>query len=178
MRGYVGVVDGLWYRFLAARPEISEVNFWSPSSRSEFRVSKEGEFIFFKTHYPHNRVVGGGVFSGSARLRVSEAWEFFGQANGVASIEDMRASIGRYRRAPLTVSDDLEIDCILVSNATFYPDNVTFGPPPDFAPNIVMGKSYDLSEESVSEYFEILIKTHTIVSVLLKVNDLETLRRS
>ena len=73
------------------------------------------------------------------------------------------------------VSDDPVIDCILVSNATFYPDNVTLGPPPDFAPSIVMGKSYDLSEESVSEYFEVLIKTHTIISVLLKANDLETI---
>ena len=38
-----------------------------------------------------------------------------------------------------------------------------------------MGKSYDLSQENVSEYFEVLIKTHAIVSVLLKVNDLETI---
>ena len=36
-----------------------------------------------------------------ARLRVSEAWEFFGEANGVASIEETRARIGRYRQAPI-----------------------------------------------------------------------------
>jgi hypothetical protein len=28
-------------------------------------------------------------FSDLARLRVSEAWEFFGEANGVASFEEM-----------------------------------------------------------------------------------------
>ena len=59
-----------------------------------------GEPFFFKTHNPHNRLVGGGFFSDSARLRVSEAWEFFSEANGVASVEEMRARIGRYRRDP------------------------------------------------------------------------------
>jgi len=175
MRGYVGVVDNAWYHFLAARPEITEVNFWVPSSVREFRVLRPGEFFFFKTHDPHNRVVGGGVFSGSARLRVSEAWTLLGEANGTASLQEMRARIGRYRKAVLTPDDDPEIGCIFVTNAIFYPENATFPPPPDYAPNIVQGKSYDLSEASISEYFEFLINTHTIVGALLKLNDVGTI---
>src|SRR5436190_1476722 len=31
MRAYVGVTDRDWYRFLLARPELDEVNFWQPS---------------------------------------------------------------------------------------------------------------------------------------------------
>ncbi len=98
MRAYVGVTDDNWYRFLAGRPGVTEVNFWQPSGAREFRVLAPGEPFFFKTHYPHNKLVGGGFFSGSVRLPVSEAWEFFGEANGVASVEEMRARIGRYRR--------------------------------------------------------------------------------
>jgi putative restriction endonuclease len=30
MRVYVGVTDGAWYRFLADRPYLTEVNFWMP----------------------------------------------------------------------------------------------------------------------------------------------------
>ena len=86
MRAYVGVTDNDWYHFLTARPEVAEVNFWQPSGGREFRVLAPGEPFFFKTHYPHNRVVGGGFFSDSARLRVSEAWELFGEANGVSSV--------------------------------------------------------------------------------------------
>ena len=82
----MGVTDDNWYRFLADRPGVTEVNFWQPSGAREFRVLAPGEPFFFKTHYPHNRLVGGGFFSDSARLRVSEAWEFFGEANGVASM--------------------------------------------------------------------------------------------
>jgi hypothetical protein len=83
VRAYVGVTDNNWYRFLADRPGVTEVNFWQPSGAREFRVLAPGEPFFFKTHYPHNRLVGGGFFSDSARLRVLEAWEFFGEANGV-----------------------------------------------------------------------------------------------
>ncbi len=82
VRAYVGVTDGNWYRFLADRPGVTEVNFWQPSGAREFRVLAPGEPFFFQTHYPHNKLVGGGFFSDSARLRVSEAWEFFGEANG------------------------------------------------------------------------------------------------
>ena len=76
MPAYVGVTDNNWYRFLAGRPEVTEVNFWQPSGAREFRVLAPGEPFFFKSHYPHNKLVGGGFFSDSARLRVSEAWEF------------------------------------------------------------------------------------------------------
>lgn len=73
VRAYVGVTDGEWYRFLAARPALREVNFWQPSGGRGFHALAPGEPFFFKTHYPHNRVVGGGFFSGSARLPMSEA---------------------------------------------------------------------------------------------------------
>lgn len=61
VRAWVGVTDDDWYRFLAARPTVREVDFWQPSGGHEFHVLAPGEPFFFKTHYPHNKVVGGGV---------------------------------------------------------------------------------------------------------------------
>lgn len=69
----MGVTDNEWFRFLAARPELDAVNFWRPGGGREFGVLTHGEPFFFKTHSPHNRVVGGGFYSGFAALRVSEA---------------------------------------------------------------------------------------------------------
>ena len=66
VRAYVAVTDDDWSRFLAARPEMTEVNFWQPSGGHEFRVLAPGEPFFFKTHYPHNKLVGGG-FSATRR---------------------------------------------------------------------------------------------------------------
>ncbi len=153
MHGYVGVTDDEWYHFLAARPEIPVVNFWRPGGGREFRAIAVGEPFFFKTHYPHNRVVGGGFFDGFASLRVSEAWKWYGFANGVDSLEEMRHRISYYRRTAIGRADDPEIGCIFVRNAVFFPENATFEPPPEFAPNVVQGKSYDLSARPVSGYF-------------------------
>ncbi len=155
VRGYVAITDSEWYRFLAARPEIAEaeVNFWRPGGGREFHALTVGEPFFFKTHSPHNRVVGGGFYSGFAALRVSEAWQFFGLANGADSLERMRARIAYYRRFPIAPGDDPEIGCVFVRNVTFFPENATCQPPPGFAANIVQGKSYDMSEPQVSGYF-------------------------
>lgn len=67
-------------RFLAGRPEDTGglVNFWRPGGGNPFRALEVGEPFFFKTHSPHNRVVGGGFFSGFAALPVSEAWARYG----------------------------------------------------------------------------------------------------
>jgi putative restriction endonuclease len=154
----VGVTDNDWYHFLAARPEVAEVNFWQPSGGREFRVLAPGEPFFLKTHYPHNRVVGGGSFSDSARLRVSAAWELFGEANGVSSVEQMRARIGRYRRTPIGSAEDPVIGCLFVRDVRFFPAGTTAEPPPRFAANIVQGKSYDLADQSVAPYFQVLLE--------------------
>lgn len=123
----------------------------------EFRILAPGEPFFFKTHYPHNKVVGGGFFSDSARLRVSEAWDFFGQANGAASIEQMRARVGRYQRAPISGGEDPVIGCLFVRDVRFFPEDATVAPPPQFARNIVQGKSYDLADPSAASYFADLL---------------------
>jgi putative restriction endonuclease len=155
MRGYVGVTDDEWYRFLAARPGISEaeVNFWRPGGGREFRALAVGEPFFFKTHAPHNRVVGGGFFSGFAALRTSEAWQMFGEANGATSLERMRERIAHYRREPIGPHDDPEIGCVFVRNVAFFPDRLAHEPPPGFASNIVQGKSYDMADRQVAGYF-------------------------
>jgi putative restriction endonuclease len=158
MRAYVGVTDNEWYHFLAARPEVTEVNFWQPSGGRGFRILTPGEPFFFKTHFPHNRVVGGGFFSDSARLRVSEAWELFGEANGVDSVDQMKARIGHYRRTQLGRGGDPVIGCLFVRDVRFFPVDSTMAPPPRFAPNIVQGKSYDLADQSVAPYFRMLLQ--------------------
>ena len=73
VRSYVGVTDGEWYRYLAARPGLREVNFWRPSGGGRFGALSVGEPFFFKTHYPGNRVVGGGFYSDFAPMTASEA---------------------------------------------------------------------------------------------------------
>src|SRR6185369_15369462 len=90
VRAFVTVTDEDWYRYLAARPELTEANFWRPGGRGRFQALAVGEPFFFKTHHPHNRVVGGGFYSGFARLSISEVWETHGEGNGAASLQQLR----------------------------------------------------------------------------------------
>ncbi len=153
MKAYIGVTDGDWHRFLAERPELTEINFWRPSTAREFRAITVGEPFFFKSHYPHNRIVGGGFYSGFAALTISQAWEYFGEANGVKSLEEMRQLVDRYRRARIPHEKDPLIGCILVRDPRFFPEELQVDPPSDFAPNLVQGKSFDLATRIDSPYF-------------------------
>jgi putative restriction endonuclease len=175
MKAYVGVTDGDWYRFLAARPALTEVNFWRPSGSREFQVLSPGELFFFKTHHPHNRIVGGGFYSGFARLRVSEAWEFFGEANGVASLSQMRSRVGHYRRQPIAHDDDPLIGCVFVRDTRFFRSDELADPPPDFAPNIVQGKGYDLATHSQADYFHDLL--NRLLGFTIEIDFAETWHR-
>ena len=153
MRSYVGVTDGEWFRFLAARPHVREVNFWRPSGGRAFAALTVGEPFFFKTHFPDNRVVGGGFYSDFAAMTASEAWDLFGEGNGAASLEQMLARIVHYRRAPLSPGEDPVIGCVFIRDVTFFPPDESAAPPTDFAANIVQGKGYDLANPVASAYF-------------------------
>jgi putative restriction endonuclease len=168
VRGYAGVTDAGWYRFLAARPQSAEVNFWQPSGGRQFHAIAPGEPFFFKTHYPHNRVVGGGFFSGSVPMKVSEAWDYFGTANGTDNLEQMLRGIAHYRRTPLAPGEDPLIGCLFVRDVKFFPSDTTAPPPPGFAPNIVQGKSFDLAEPAVAPYFADLL--HRVLGVSIELD--------
>jgi HNH endonuclease len=156
VRAYVGVTDGDWYRYLAARA-TDEVNFWRPGGGNAFRALAIGEPFFFKSHYQDgNRVVGGGFYSGFAALRLSEAWQFFGEANGAASVGEMRQRIGRYRRSPLEPGEDPVIGCVFVRDVVFF-DPEPEPAPPGWAANIVQGAGFDTEDLAVRPYFDILL---------------------
>jgi putative restriction endonuclease len=157
VKAYVGVTDGDWYRYLADRPTLNEVNFWRPGGGRGFGILAIGEPFFFKTHYPHNRVVGGGFYSGFAPLPLSTAWDYFKEGNGVESLTQMRARVGKYRREPIAAGEDPEIGCVFVRDTVFFPPDQVADPPPQFSSNIVQGKSYDLADPTVSAYFDHLL---------------------
>lgn len=152
MRAYIGVTDEDWYLQLWSRG-ATEVNFWQPRGGRRFRALERGAPFLFKSHYGDqlpNRIVGFGFFSGWATLTVSRAWEFFQEANGCSSLTEMRLRIAHYRRQ-VTLPDDPEIGCIMLRDVTFLSPNETRPAPPDWASNIVQGKTYDLTPGSYVE---------------------------
>ncbi|MGI5163408.1 HNH endonuclease [Spirillospora sp. CA-253888] len=156
MKAYVGVTDGGWAAFLAARPELNEVNFWRPSTPQTFRVLTAGEPFYFKSRSPENRVIGGGFYSGFALLPLSEAWELYSEGNGAGSLAQMRTAIGRYR-GPIGPDEDPEIGCVLLRDVRFFPPELQVAPPRDFKLSIVQGKGFDLATHAEAPYFQDLL---------------------
>ncbi len=157
MKVYVGITDMDWYRTLAAQPEIREVNFWKPGGEGGFRALSPGEPFLFKTHWPHNRIVGGGYFEGFARLPISSAWDFFGSGNGVADLDQMRLRVGQYRREGIRRGDDPIIGCVLLNDVSFFPEDETEPAPADFAKSIVQGKTYLAQESGALPLIDLLV---------------------
>jgi putative restriction endonuclease len=73
-------------------------------------------------------------------------------------VAQTRERIGRYRRTPIGSGGNPVIGCLFVRDVRFFPAGTTAEPPPRFAANIVQGKSYDLADQSVAPYFQLLLE--------------------
>jgi HNH endonuclease len=147
MKSYIGVTDLQWFQYLSSLEKVDEVNFWQPGGGSGFKVLAPGELFLFKLHSPNNFIVGGGFFAHATRLPVSLAWKAFEHKNGVTSFEEMKARIGKYRKASLQSREDYTIGCILLEQPFFLPREQWIPQPSDWKPNIVQGKGYNLTIE-------------------------------
>ena len=124
----VAVTDNEWHRQLRLQPELSEVNFWKPSEIG-FRSLQPGELFLFKTKYPHNKIVGGGIFAYSLILPISRAWDAFGLSNGAKTFLEMRRRIAGYRSATNEEATDFKIGCRVITQPVFLDESDYFDPP-------------------------------------------------
>lgn len=141
----IAVTDGDWFEMLRRHPNLSEVNFWAPSS-ANFRALQPGEMFLFKLHAPRNVIVGGGIFAYSNALPCSLAWEAFREANGARSAQEMRSRIARYRRADPTDRSDFEVGCRILTQPFFFEERDWIPVPVSWSPNIVSFKTYNTGD--------------------------------
>src|SRR4051794_10341040 len=141
----VAVTDRDWFEHLRRRPDIVEVNFWAPSGAA-FKALQPGELFLFKLHAPDNFIVGGGVFAHSTVLPCSLAWAAFGEANGAASLDEMRRRIARYRRADAVDRSDFQIGCRILTQPFFFEERDWIPVPASWSRNIVTFKPYSIDE--------------------------------
>jgi putative restriction endonuclease len=134
MRAYVAVTDGDWFRFLRARPDLDEVNFWQPSGGRVFRTIQPGDPFLFKLHYPANAIVGGGTFVWASTFPLSIAWEAFAEKNGAASQAEMRIRLERYRRHTQSHHEDYQVGCIILKEPFFFEEQDWMSAPSNGGP--------------------------------------------
>jgi putative restriction endonuclease len=143
MRYWLGITDSDWYRYLAERPSVDEVNFWQPSARRQAVILPVGAPFLFKLHAGDGGwVVGGGTFVRYSKLSPRFAWDAFGDLNGAPTLDVMVRRVERYRRGTVDVDAD-EIGAFVIVQPYFLPREHWVQPPLDWAPNIVQGRTYD-----------------------------------
>lgn len=143
MRYWIGITDYDWFRFLAAKPDLAEVNFWQPSAGRRPAALEPGTLFLFKLHASEGgRIVGGGYFVKYEAMPIRWTWDAFGEENGAATFDEMVTRIGRYRRQRIDVQGD-QIGCLVLVEPFFLPESDWIEPPVDWAPNIVQGKWLD-----------------------------------
>lgn len=120
---------------------------------------QRGEPFFFKTKWNDgNRLVGGGYFEGFVRLTISEAWDFFGEGNGVRSLDEMRARISQYRREPIQPDEDPVVGCVMLNDVRIVPDDMQLNAPTDFGKSVVKGKSYVLDSDQRNPVVDMFVR--------------------
>ena len=99
MRGYIGITDTGWYDHLQAKgPALEEVNFWQPNGGERLMKLLPGTpFLFKLKRAQGDAIVGFASYVRSIRLPIREAWQFFGDGNGVSSQQELLARVKRYR---------------------------------------------------------------------------------
>lgn len=150
MRLYVGVTDNKWFKYLAGlKPD--EVNFWRPGGDRHFRALGVGEPFLFKLHSPLNFIAGGAFFyHSSVNVPIEQAWEAFGERNGVATFDDFFRRIVGYK-SNHSPGQPLTIGCSILLEPFFFERDQWIPMPEDFSPNLVQGKSYDSTQGTGAE---------------------------
>src|SRR5438552_10144476 len=168
MIGTIAITDDGWYRFLAERPDVIELNFWTPSARRSFLAPQFSPFLF-KLRAPHNAICGFAYFAQFSRLPDWLAWESFGVGNGCASFEEMQSRIAairsRIRYDQATGSD--EIGCIQLVSPIFFPPGAWIPQPTDWQPRTQTPVRYELSAGEGRRVWEACLAQVTSVSVAI-----------
>jgi putative restriction endonuclease len=142
-RFWVGITDLGWYRFLASRPHLDEVNFWQPTAGRRTAALLPGEPFLFKLKSAHGGfVVGGGRFVTYGAYPAHLVWEAFGEKNGAATYDEMLTRIiglrsGVDRRVPGMLG------CNVLGDLFYLPRERWVQPPWDWKPNVQSGQWYD-----------------------------------
>jgi putative restriction endonuclease len=143
--GTIAITDEGWYSFLAAHPEVLELNFWTPSARRRFQAPPFSPFLF-KLRAPHNAICGFAHFAQYSALPDWLAWESFDLGNGCSSFEEMHARIARIR-ARIRYDEETGsemIGCIQLVSPTFFPVGAWIPQPTDWHPRTQTAVKYDL----------------------------------
>jgi putative restriction endonuclease len=91
------------------------------------------------------------------------AWEAFGRANGVSSLEALRSAIAKFRSDATLPSTD--IGSTILVEPVFFPSHLWFDLPPSWSPSIQRGKRYSTDDTEGLHLWKRLLETAQMSSI-------------
>lgn len=160
---FIANTDNTWFDFLSSEANLPEANFWWPGE-TNFQALQQGEMFAFRLKSPRNKIGGFGIFSAHSRLPIQMAWEAFGRANGVSSLEALRGAIAKFRTGATLPSTD--IGSTILVEPVFFPEHLWFDLPPSWSPSIQRGKRYSTEDAEGLDLWNRLLDTAKISSMV------------
>jgi putative restriction endonuclease len=157
---FVANTDNSWFDFLASEQDLKEVNFWWPGELN-FRALQPGEILAFRLKSPRNKIGGFGIFTDHTRLPIQTAWETFGRANGVSSLEALRRAIANLR-TNIAVGPSTDIGSTILVEPVFFPPHLWFDVPQSWSPAIQRGKRYSTEDREGLALWDRLVETASL----------------
>lgn len=154
----VAITQPDWIATLRTQEFLGEVNFWRPGNKQRLSSRHYGvPLLFVQKGKSPRRIAGLGTVDRYERLTIREAWDRWGRANGVTSLDEFVDRVDRVVRGSKSnrsggVTNRVEgeqtvIGCIILRDVVFFPpgneptvDEVL----PDFSPRVVSVKRYDV----------------------------------
>ncbi len=118
VRMWLAKADPDWFDFLAAQPDLDEVNLWAPGASAHAGAMQPGELVLFGMDSPRGTIGGFGVLDRANDYPLSLVWEALGSKNGTASLAQLRE---KTRRHGVAAGSDHAIACRIVVEPVFLP---------------------------------------------------------
>ena len=130
-----------------------------------FRAIQWGEILAFRLKSPRNKIGGFGIFSNRSRLPIQVAWETFGRANGVSSLEGLRSAIAQLR-TNVAVAPSTDIGSTVLVQPTFFPPELWIDLPESWSRSIQRGKLYSTETAEGLRWWKQLVETAEACAVI------------
>ncbi len=117
----IAATDPDWYRFLRARPELGQINFWRPGVAS-MNLAKGTPWLFLIRGT--NQIWGCAFFAAFEPMPIGVAWDVVREANGFANLAPFLAKIARLKRIPEHSVD--RIGCAFLSNPEYFENPIEY----------------------------------------------------
>jgi putative restriction endonuclease len=126
----IAITDLDWYEFIKEHPYINLFNFWTPTPWNVKKL-KEGDKVYFMLKSPIRKIGGYGHYVEYKNLTAEQAWETYGQGNGLETLEELLDKCSKYvskHTSKKNVEADSDIGCLILEDITFYNEDEFFNP--------------------------------------------------